>query len=73
MTTSNHQHVTEGLQVLTKVLAPYVAQELRAKFADDWWSHGVLGVLYEASGAICRRQAKTKRWPPGSTPPAVCD
>ena len=47
MTTSNHQHVTEGLQVLTKVLAPYVAQELRAKFADDWWNRGVLGVLHE--------------------------
>ena len=47
MTTSNHQHVTEGLQVLTKVLAPYVAQELRAKFADDWWNLGVLGVLHE--------------------------
>ena len=42
--TSNHQQVTEGLQILTTVLAPYVAQALRAKFADEWWSRGVLGV-----------------------------
>ena len=46
-TTTNHQRVTEGLQILTRVLAPYVAQELRAKFADDWWSRAVIGGLYE--------------------------
>ncbi len=43
----NHQRVTEGFQILTGVLAPYVAQELRAKYADQWWSSGVIGVLYE--------------------------
>lgn len=43
----NHQRVTEGLQVLTSVLAPYVMQELRAEYQDGWWSDGVLGVLYE--------------------------
>ena len=45
--TTNYQRVTEGLQIVTTVLAPYVAQELRAKFADEWWSRGVLGVLHE--------------------------
>ena len=45
--TNNHQLVTEVLQVLTTVLAPYVAQALRAEFADEWWSRGVLGVLPE--------------------------
>ena len=45
--TTNHQRVTEGLQIVTTVLAPYVAQELRARFADEWWSRGVLGVLHE--------------------------
>ena len=46
-TTTNHQRVTEGLQILTRVLAPYVVQELRAKFADEWWSRAVIGGLYE--------------------------
>ena len=45
--TSNYQRITEGLQILTEVLAPYVAGELRARFADKWWDQGVLGILYE--------------------------
>ena len=45
--TTNYQRVTEGLQILTTVLAPYVAQELRAQFSDEWWRQGVLDVLYE--------------------------
>ena len=48
MTTTNHQRVTEGLQTLTAVLAPYVARELRAEFADEWWPGGVFDVLYES-------------------------
>ena len=43
----NHQRVTEGLQALTGVLAPYVARELRTKHADEWWPRGVFDVLYE--------------------------
>ena len=46
--TSNFQRVTEGLQTLNAVLAPYVARELRAHFSDDWWRRGVLDVLYES-------------------------
>ena len=48
MTTTNHQRVTEGLQTLTAVLAPYVARELRAELADKWWPRGVFDVLYES-------------------------
>ena len=48
MTTTNYQRVTEGLQTLTAVLAPYVARELRAKLADEWWPRGVFDVLYES-------------------------
>ena len=48
MTTTNHQRVTEGLQTLTTVLAPYVARELRAELADEWWPRGVFDVLYES-------------------------
>ena len=44
----NHRRVTEGLHVLTGVLAPYVARELRAKLADEWWPRGVFDVLYES-------------------------
>ena len=44
----NHRRVTEGLHVLTGVLAPYVAWELRAKLADEWWPRGVFDVLYES-------------------------
>ena len=47
MTTTNHQRVTEGLQVLTAVLAPYVARELHAKLADEWWPQGLRRALRE--------------------------
>ena len=45
--TSNHQRVTEGFEILTGVLAPYVGGELRAQFGEEWWGRGVLGVLGE--------------------------
>ena len=45
MSTTNYQQVTEGLRILTEVLAYCVARELRAKFGEGWWSRGVLGVL----------------------------
>ena len=47
-TDSNYQRVTEGLRTLTAVLAPYVAQELRADLGAEWWDRGVLGVLHES-------------------------
>lgn len=46
-TDTNYQRVTQGLRTLTAVLAPYVAQELRAELGGEWWSRGVLGVLHE--------------------------
>ena len=45
--TTNHQRVTEGLDILTGVLAPYVAAELRARYAGEWWDQGVLRVLWD--------------------------
>ena len=45
---TNHQHVTEGFRILTTVLAPYVATELRGQFSGQWWTQGVLSVLYES-------------------------
>ena len=47
--TSNHQHVSEGMRILTGVLAPYVADELQARFGDEWWDDGVLGVLHDSN------------------------
>ena len=44
---TNHQRVTEGFDILTGVLAPYVAQELRARYEDEWWDQGVLRVLFD--------------------------
>ena len=40
--TTNHQRVTEGIEILTGVLAPYVAGEVRAGYGDEWWDRGVL-------------------------------
>ena len=37
----------KGLQVLTGVLAPYVAGELRARFSNEWWDKGVYQILHE--------------------------
>ena len=45
--TTNYLRVTEGLDILTGVLAPYVAGELRARYADEWWDQGVLGILHK--------------------------
>ena len=44
---SNLQNVTEGLRILTGVLAPYVVSELRSRFGTEWWSKGVLTVLFD--------------------------
>ena len=44
---TNHQRVTEGFDILTGVLAPYVARELRARYEDEWWDQGVLRILYD--------------------------
>ena len=45
--TPNHQRVTEGFQILTTVLAPYVTRELQSQFSNEWWSRGVLHALHE--------------------------
>lgn len=45
--TTNYLRLTQGFQVLTRTLAPYVARELRVEYGENWWSRGVLGVLYD--------------------------
>lgn len=44
---NNHVMVSQGFRILLKGLAPYIARELSNEFGDDWWTEGVLNVLYE--------------------------
>ena len=45
--TTNYLRLTQGFDVLTKALAPYVARELRVVYGERWWGRGVIGVLYD--------------------------
>ena len=44
---SNQQRITKGFQILTRVLAPYVAGTLREEWGDQWWRRGVFDVFYD--------------------------
>ena len=56
----NHQRVTEGMQILTQVLAPYVSGELRAQFGDEWWDKGVYQIFHEPQKRGLPRQGEDK-------------
>lgn len=43
----NYQRITEGFQLVTEVLAPYVSEQLRAQYGEDWWQKGVLDILFD--------------------------
>lgn len=45
--TTNYQRVTQGFEILTKALAPFVVRVLRAAHGEQWWRLGVLQVLYD--------------------------
>jgi predicted AAA+ superfamily ATPase len=42
----NHTLVGEGINITLQMLAPYVAQQLRGYYKDEWWQDGVLDKLY---------------------------
>lgn len=42
---NNHIKVSEGFRILLYDLAPYIAQELRQVYGNDWWQRGVMEVL----------------------------
>lgn len=44
----NYQLVTRGFQLITEMLAPYVCQQIQAKFGQHWWRDGVLAILNDA-------------------------
>lgn len=44
----NYTLVTQGFHLLTGILAPFVAQQIKARFHEDWWQRGVLEKLHES-------------------------
>jgi predicted AAA+ superfamily ATPase len=43
----NHHRITEGFQLLTVTLAPYVCAQIKAQYGDEWWQKGVLDILFD--------------------------
>ncbi len=43
----NQGLISDGLIILQKVARPYVANALKDKYGQDWWSKGVLSVSNE--------------------------
>ncbi len=43
----NHLKITKGFRALLTGFAPYIARELKISLGDNWWKHGVIGVLSE--------------------------
>ncbi|MGH9837947.1 MAG: Swt1 family HEPN domain-containing protein [Blastocatellia bacterium] len=43
----NHHRITEGFQLLTVTLAPYVCSQIKAQYGDEWWQKGVLDILFD--------------------------
>ena len=44
---NNHVQVSQGFRILLGVLAPYMARELGNEFGNNWWTDGVMDVLYD--------------------------
>ncbi len=43
----NHHRITEGFQLLTVTLAPYVCAQIKAQYGNEWWQKGVLDILFD--------------------------
>ncbi len=44
---NNHTQVSQGFRILLGAFAPYIARELGNEFGDNWWTDGVMNVLYD--------------------------
>lgn len=44
---NNHVQVSKGFRILLGGLAPYVARELGNEYGNDWWTKGVMDLLYD--------------------------
>ena len=45
---ANYLLITEGMDMLRDMLAPYIAMELQSAIGEDWWELGVLNKLYDS-------------------------
>lgn len=43
----NHHRITEGFQLVTVTLAPYICAQIKAQYGDEWWQKGVLDILFD--------------------------
>jgi hypothetical protein len=57
----NHQRITEGFQLLTVTLAPYVCAQIKAQYGEEWWQKGVLDILFDTQRRDLPAKAMTKR------------
>lgn len=44
---NNHVNVSKGFRFLLKALAPYIANELRSEYGENWWQEAVINILYD--------------------------
>ena len=44
---NNHVQVSQGFRILLGGLAPYIARELGNELGNNWWTDGVMDVLYD--------------------------
>lgn len=44
---NNHLQVSQGFRILLGGLAPYIARELGNELGNNWWTDGVMDVLYD--------------------------
>ncbi len=44
---NNHTQVSQGFRILLGSFAPYIARELGNELGDNWWTEGVINVLYD--------------------------
>ena len=43
----SEKYVTEGFKILMETLTPYLINELRALYDDQWWTKGVYAIIYD--------------------------
>jgi predicted AAA+ superfamily ATPase len=44
---NNHSRVSQSFRILLGAFAPYIARELGNELGDNWWTDGVINVLYD--------------------------
>lgn len=47
MSGQNYEKINEALRILRNAMVPYIAQELKNVYKEDWWTKGVIDRLYD--------------------------